>query len=201
MEKIDFKKTLKHLYSASAKQPALVEVPEMKFLWVDGRGDPATSASFQSAMELLYGLSYTLKFALKKRGKDYSIPPLEGLWWMEGIEGFDMNRRGDWHWSLMVMQPDFITTELLAQARREVAAKRGESPHAVRFEPFHEGLCAQILHVGPYSTEGPTIEKLHRFVEVQGYLLRGRHHEIYLGDPRRSAPEKLKTLVRHPVRK
>ena len=201
MEKIDFKKTLKHLYSASAREPVLVEVPEMKFLRVDGRGDPATSASFRSAMELLYGLSYTLKFALKKQGKEYTIPPSEGLWWMEGIEGFDVNRRDDWSWSLMIMQPDFVTAELVAKARSELAAKRGEPSLAVRFEPFHEGLCAQILHVGPYAAEGPTLEKLHRFVEAQGYRLHGRHHEIYLGDPQRSAPEKLKTLVRHPVRK
>jgi hypothetical protein len=200
MEKIDFKKKLKHLYSASAREPALVEVPAMKFLWVDGQGDP-NSPLFQSAIELLYGLSYGLKFTLKKRGRDYAIPPLEGLWWMEGIEGFDVNRREDWRWSLMVMQPDFVTAELVAQARAELAAKRGEPSLAARFEPFHEGLCAQILHIGPYAAEGPTIEKLHRFAEAQGYRLHGRHHEIYLGDPRRSAPEKLKTLLRHPVRK
>jgi hypothetical protein len=201
MEKIDFKKTLKHLYSASAKEPALVEVPEMKFLWVDGHGDPNTSALFQSAADLLYGLAYTLKFALKKKGKEYTIPPLEGLWWMEGIEGFDVNRREEWRWSLMIMQPDFVTAELVAQARRELAGKRGEPSVEARFEPFHEGLSVQILHVGPYASEGPTIENLHRFTETQGYRLHGRHHEIYLGDPRRSAPEKLKTLIRHPVRK
>jgi hypothetical protein len=200
MEKIDFKKTLKHLYSASAKEPALVEVPSMKFFWVDGQGDP-NSPSFQAAAELLYGLSYTLKFALKKKGKEYGVAPLEGLWWMEGIEGFDVNRREEWRWSLMIMQPDFATADLVTQARKELAAKRGEPSQEARLEPFSEGLCAQILHIGPYSTEGPTIEKLHRFVEAQGYRLRGRHHEIYLGDPRRSAPDKLKTLIRHPVGK
>jgi len=200
MEKIDFKKTLKHLYSASAREPVLVEVPEMKFLRVDGRGDP-NSPMFRSAIELLYGLSYGLMFALKKKGKDYSIPPLEGLWWMEGIEGFDVNRREDWSWSAMIMQPEFVTAELVAKARSQLAARRGEPSVTARFEPFHEGLCAQILHVGPYSAEGPTLEKMHRFVEAQGYRLHGHHHEIYLGDPQRSAPEKLKTLLRHPVRR
>jgi hypothetical protein len=200
MEKIDFRKTLKHLYSASAKELALVEVPSMKFFWADGQGDP-NSPQFQSAVELLYGLSYALKFALKKKGKEYSVPPLEGLWWMEGIEGFDVERREEWRWSAMIMQPDFVTEEMVTRARQELAAKRGEPTQAVRFEPFSEGLSAQILHLGPYSAEGPTIEKLHRFVEAQGYRLRGRHHEIYLGDPRRSAPEKLKTLIRHPIRK
>jgi hypothetical protein len=200
MEKIDFRKTLKHLYSASAKEPVLVEVPAMKFLWVDGQGDP-NSPMFQTAVELLYGLSYTLKFALKKKGKEYGVAPLEGLWWMEGIEGFDVKRREEWRWSAMIMQPDFVTAELVDRARQELAAKRGEPSLAVRFETFSEGLSAQILHIGPYSAEGPTLEKLHRFVEEQGYRLRGRHHEIYLGDPRRSAPEKLKTLIRHPVGK
>jgi hypothetical protein len=200
MGKIDFKKTLKHLYSASAREPALVEVPEMKFLRVDGRGDP-NSPMFQSAVELLYGLSYGLKFALKKRGQEYALPPLEGLWWIEGLEGFDVNRRDDWSWSAMIMQPQFVTAELVAEARLQLAKKRGEPSLAVHFEQFHEGLCAQILHIGPYAAEGPTIEKLHRFVEAQGYRLHGRHHEIYLGDPRRSVPEKLKTLIRHPVRR
>jgi hypothetical protein len=200
MGKIDFKKTLKHLYSASAREPALVEVPEMSFLWVDGRGAP-DSPMFQSAVQLLYGLSYGLKFALKKKGQEYGVPPLEGLWWIEGLEGFDVNRRDEWSWSAMIMQPELVTAELVEEARLQLVRKRGEPSVQARLKPFHEGLCAQILHLGPYAAEGPTIEKLHRFVEEQGYLLHGRHHEIYLGDPQRSAPEKLKTLLRHPVRR
>lgn len=201
MDKIDFKKELKYLYSPSAKEPALVEVPEMKFLMVDGQGDPGTSAAFQAAMEMLYGLSYTLKFTMKKKGKDWTVPPLEGLWWMEGIDGFDMNRRDEWKWTLMVMQPEFITEAQVEQARKELAEKRGEPAVKARFGSLREGLCVQLMHVGPYSAEGPTIQRLHLFAQEQGYRLRGKHHEIYLGDPRRTAPEKLKTVLRHPVQK
>lgn len=201
MVKVDFKKTLKHLYSASAKEPAIVDVPTMNFAMVDGAGDPNGSAEFQQAMEVLYPVSYTLKFALKKsQGLDYVVPPPEGLWWMEGTDGFRMERKDLWRWTLMVMQPEVVTPELFAEAVAQVKAKRNPPGLArLRFEGYDEGLSAQVLHLGPYADEVTTIAKLHAFIRDQGYQPRGKHHEIYLSDPRRSAPEKMKTILRHPI--
>ena len=198
--KVDFKKTLKHLYSASAKEPAIVEVPAMSFAMVDGAGDPNGSAEFQQAMEALYPVSYTLKFMLKKSGLDYVVPPPEALWWMEGTDGFSMGRKDLWRWTLTVMQPDAVTPELFAEAAAQVKAKRNPPGLSrLRFEGYDEGLSAQVLHLGPYAAEAATIEKLHAFARDRGYELRGKHHEIYLSDPRRSAPEKMKTILRQPI--
>ena len=202
MTKIDLKKELKHLYSASAKEAAVVEVPEMNFLMIDGSGDPDASEEFQDAVGALYGLSYTLKFMIKKgeRALDYKVMPLEGLWWVEGEEAFDIDRRELWRWTLMIMQPEFVTAELVERAAEEVERKK--SPPALekaRFESFREGLSAQIMHVGPYCDEGPTIERLHAFIRESGRQPRGKHHEIYMGDPRRTAPERLKTILRQPM--
>lgn len=203
MTKVDFKKTLKHLYSASAKEPVIVEVPTMKFAMVDGAGDPNGSAEFQQAMEVLYPVSFTLKFRLKKsQGFDYVVPPPEGLWWMEGESGFDVGRKDLWRWTLLVMQPEAVTRELFTEAVAQVRAK-GNPPglSRLRFEGYDEGLSAQVLHLGPYAEEVATIEKLHAFVRDCGYGSRGKHHEIYLSDPRRSRPEKMKTILRQPVKK
>jgi hypothetical protein len=199
--KVDFKKTLKHLYSVSAEEPAIVDVPSLRFAMVDGAGDPSGSVEFQQAMEALYSVSYTLKFTLKKsQGFDYVVPPPEGLWWMEGESGFDVRRKDLWRWTLMIMQPEPMTSELFAEAVAQVKEKRNP-PGLVRlrFERYDEGLSAQVLHLGPYAAEVATIAKLHAFIRDRGYDLRGKHHEIYLSDPRRSAPEKMKTILRQPV--
>ena len=203
MATVDFKKMLKHLYSASAKEPAVVEVLAMNFALVDGTGDPNGSTEFQQAMEALYPVSYTLKFMLKKSGGlDYAVPPPEGLWWMEGESGFDLRRKDLWRWTLMVMQPEAVTRELFAEAVAQVKAKRNPPGLSrLRFEGYDEGLSAQVLHLGPYAQEAATIEKLYAFIRDRGYELRGKHHEIYLSDPRRSAPEKMKTILRHPIAK
>jgi len=199
---IDLRKQLKALYSPPAKEPVTVDVPELSFVMLDGQGDPNASQAFQEAIGALYGVSYTLKFQLKKAGSpiDYSVMPLEGLWWVEDLDQFSLERRDDWLWTLMIVQPPHVTASLVAEALAEVRRKK-PSPalEAVRFEAFHEGLCAQIMHLGPYSEEPPTIARLHQFVADSGRRLRGKHHEIYLGDPRRSAPEKLKTVLRQPV--
>lgn len=203
MAKVDFKKTLKHLYRASAKAPTIVEVPAMNFAIVDGAGDPNGSTEFQQAMEVLYPVSYTLKFTLKRsQGFDYVVPPPEGLWWMEGESGFDLRRKDLWRWTLLVMQPEVVTPELFVEAVAQVRAK-GSPPglSRLRFERYDEGLSAQLLHVGPYAEEVATIARLHAFIQVCGYAPRGKHHEIYLSDPRRSAPEKMKTILRQPVKK
>jgi hypothetical protein len=199
--KIDFRKEYKHLYNASAREAAMVDVPEMNFLMIDGTGDPNTSVDYQAALEALYSLSYWLKFAVKKgQAVDFAVMPLEGLWWTEDMADFSPDRKDLWQWTAMIMQPQHVTAGLYEEALAQVAVKKkAPALSKVRLAPFHEGLCAQIMHVGSYSAEGPTILKLHDFIKGQGRLMTGKHHEIYLGDPRRSAPERLKTVVRQPV--
>jgi hypothetical protein len=200
MKTIDLKKTLKPYYTASAVKPSIIDVPPMNGLMVDGMGDP-NGQVFQEAVGSLYSVAYTLKFTFKKdKGVDYPVMALEGLWCADNIADFLSDKRDNWKWTLFIVLPDIVTKKGVGEAVETVKkkAKFARFPE-VRFEKFHEGLAAQIMHLGPYAAEGPTIERLHRFVEEQGYKLRGRHHEIYLGDPRRSAPEKLKTIVRHPV--
>jgi len=204
MSKADLKKELKQFYSASVKEPALVEVPPANFLMIDGKGDPNLVPEFKEALEALYGLAYTLKFMLKKRGigPEYSVMPLEGLWWVEDMRFFSEQDKNAWFWTLMIMQPEWISQELFHEALREVAAKKKSPALArIRFEMFREGPAAQIMYIGPYSDEGPAIERLHAFIRERGYELSGKHHEIYLSDPRRSAPEKLKTILRQPLTK
>jgi len=202
MEKIDFKKMFKHLYGPTASKVEIVEVPRMNFLMIDGEGDPNTSKSFSDAIEALYSVSYTLKFIIKrgKTGVDYGVMPLEGLWWSDDMSDFTLGNKDAWKWTLMVMQPEFITKEMVLEAKEEVAKKK--NPVALpllRFESFMEGKAAQILHIGPFSEEGPTIERVHVFIEDHGGRRVGKHHEIYLSDMRRVAPEKWKSIVRQPM--
>ena len=206
MSKIDLRKELNHLYAPSASEASVVDVPEMKFLTVEGRiepgASPETSTAFQEALTVLYGGSYTLKFMSKLRKDDpidYTVMALEGLWWSDAGE-FDISKPGEWQWTLMMMQPDHITDEMFQEAVDDL--RRKKNPPALpllRFSNFQEGLSVQIMHIGPYSDEPPTIEKMHAFAKEKGYRLRGKHHEIYIGDPRRAKPEKLKTVLRHPV--
>ncbi len=202
MPKADVKKELKHLYSPSAKEMSIVDVPEMKFLQIDGQGDPNTSREYQEAIETLYTVAYQLKFMVKKRDPelDYVVPPLEGLWWVEDMADFSTGNKDAWQWTAMIYQPDHVTRELFEEAVAQVREKKNPTAlPLLRFEPYHEGLSVQIMYIGPYADEGPTIERLHAFAKEKGYKLRGKHHEIYLGDPRRTAPEKLKTVIRQPV--
>ena len=201
-EKIDYKKQLKHLYSPSAKKVEIVEVPQMNFLMVDGEGDPNTSQSFSDAIEALYPVSYTLKFMVKN-GEiviDYGVLPLEALWWADDMSAFTTEDKDAWKWTLMIMQPEFITLKMVKEATQEVERKKNPvSLPLVRFETFEEGKTAQIMHIGPFSEEGPTIEKVHLFIKDNGSHRIGKHHEIYLSDIRRAAPEKWKTIVRQPM--
>jgi hypothetical protein len=200
MTKIDFKKDLKHLYQAPAKAPIIVAVPRLRFLMLNGGGDPNTNPDFQAGVEALYTASYTLKFRLKKeQGLDYVVPPLEGLWWML-LADFDLDRRDDWRWTLMLPQPEEVTRELLGQGVAAASKKKAlPALERLRLEIYDEGRAAQILHVGPYREEAATIDRLHAFIKEQGFHLCGKHHEIYLSDPRRTAPEKLQTILRQPV--
>lgn len=195
---------LKELLSANAKTPKFVNVPKMQYLMVDGIGDPEHSKDFQDAIQALYSIAYTMKFGRKKRGEesDYKMMPLDGLWWAKDMSSFMKDDRAKWQWTLMLAQPDFITKPEVARAVKDATAKK-ELPLApkVRLEKWKEGECAQIMHIGPYSKEGPTIQKLHDFIHAQGAELTGKHHEIYMGDPRRAAPDKLKTILRQPVKR
>jgi hypothetical protein len=204
MTKIDVKKQLGPLYYASRKEAIVVEVPSLSFLMVDGSGDPNTAPAYRHAIEALYALSYALKFMVK-RGEaavDYTVMPLEGLWWSEDMADFDPGRNKDrWQWTAMILQPEIVTADLVDAARAEVGAKKDLPPlERLRFEPFEEGRAAQILHLGPYAGEAETIARLHTFIEARGGRRSGKHHEIYLSDPRRTAPDRLKTLIRQPFR-
>lgn len=203
MAKIDFKKELKHLYHASAKEVEIVDVPAMNFLTVDGMGDPNTAVEYKNAIEVLYAVAYALKFMVKKEtGTDYGVLPLEGLWWADDMTYFITGKKDEWKWTAMIMQPEYVTKDLFAKALKQTGEKKKlPSLGKLRFERFHEGLSAQIMHIGPYSAEKPTIERLHNFIRGNGYQLSGKHHEIYLGDPRKSAPEKLNTAIRQPMEK
>jgi hypothetical protein len=203
MAKIDFKKELKHLYKPSAKKVEIVDVPQMNFLMIDGEGDPNTSQEFQDAVEVLYSLSYTLKFMIKKGDLkiDFGVMPLEGLWWTDDMSQFSTENKDNWKWTLMIMQPEYVTAELFNEAAEQV--KKKKNPPAlskVRFEVFSEGKSAQIMHIGPFSEEGPTIKKVHNFIQENGCKLSGKHHEIYLSDIRKAAPEKWKTIIRQPMK-
>jgi len=201
MKKVDHKKVLKELYRPSSRKPSEVDVPEMNFLMIDGKGDPNIAQEYQDALEALYATSYTLKFNLKKaKIADFTVMPLEGLWWVEGSEGFNFDVKLNWCWTSMIMQPEPVTRNDVIAAIAE--AKEKKDPPALkktRFESFREGYSVQIIHIGPWAEEQTTIDELHNYAEEQGFKLRGKHHEIYLSDPRRTAPEKLKTVIRQPV--
>jgi hypothetical protein len=202
--KVDLKKQLKHLYTPSTKEVVVVDVPDMQFLMVDGAGDPNSSQDYQEAITALYGVAYALKFLLKKeRGVDYPVMPLEGVWWTPEMRAFSVDHKEKWQWTMMLMQPEEVTAELFERARAQVQRKKNSAAlEKMRLEWFHEGLTAQIMHLGPFATEGPTIARLHAFIREQGYAFDGtrhKHHEIYLSDPRRAAPEKMRTVIRQPV--
>ena len=202
MSKIDYKKELKHLYRPSAKKVEAVDVPRMNFLMIDGKGDPSTSQDFKDAIGVLYPLSYTLKFMIKKGeiGVDYGVLPLEGLWWADDMSSFVDDRREHWQWTLMIMQPELVTEQMVQEANAQVLKKKNPvSLPLVRFESFEEGKVAQILHIGPFSEEGPSVEKVHAFIEESGSQRRGKHHEIYLSDIRRAAADNWKTIIRQPM--
>ncbi len=210
---LDLKKQFKHLYVPSAKKVELVQVPPLQFAMIDSaieKGqEPGTSPGFQEAVQALYGISYTLKFMFKKRKThpvDYPVMALEGLWWVEdGI--YDIRVKDNWHYTLMILQPEIITRDVFAEGLDQVRKKRGDSPALarLRLECFEEGLCVQVMHIGPYADEPATVDRMKTFAEENGYRdlvgLGGKHHEIYIGDPHRTAPAKLKTVLRHPVEK
>jgi hypothetical protein len=204
VESIDLRKQLRHLYNPSAKSPEIVDVPQLPCLMVDGGGAP-DSDEFRESVGALYSVAYDLRFWLKReRAIDAPVMPLEGLWWTDGpplspaeIMAGD---KSNWHWTLFIVVPDVVSAEDVALAKDRAAKKRPSPALAgLRLDRFEEGLTVQVMHVGPYATEAPTIERLHAFARESGLALRGKHHEIYVGDPNRSKPEALKTIIRMPV--
>ncbi|MGE5140419.1 MAG: GyrI-like domain-containing protein [Rudaea sp.] len=201
VKKLDLKKEMRELWNPP-KMPVLVRVPPLNFLMIDGKGDPNTAPEYRDAIQALYTVAYTVKFTLKKskRAIDYIVPPLEGLWWMEDMALFSGENKDDWLWTAMIMQPPAVTTALVEKAVREAGRKKELPALArLRLECFDEGLAAQIMYTGPFADEKPTIEKLHGFIAEQGYRRSGKHHEIYLSDFRRTAPDKLRTIIRQPM--
>jgi hypothetical protein len=203
VEKIDLKRTtLKPLYHASAARVVQVDVPALTFLMVDGEGDPNSSKEYAEAVEALFSVSYTAKFMIKKGPAqlDYGVMPLEGLWWADDMSAFVANDRAKWQWTMMIMQPSVATEDTIGAAIAEVDRKKAlPALRKLRLTTFAEGTCAQILHVGPFTEEGPTIEKLHAFIDARSGRT-GKHHEIYLTDIRRADPKKWKTIIRQPLR-
>jgi hypothetical protein len=206
MEKIDLRKELKYLYTPKANKVQIVDVPEFKFIMIDGviapGESPSTSIDYQEAIQALYGAAYTLKFMSKLNKAapiDFSVMALEGLWWIADGE-FDFRMKVPWYWTMMILQPEHISQAMFTEALAQLNKKReSESISRLRLESFYEGPCMQIMHIGPYADEPGTIEKMKTFAWENGYIACGKHHEIYLGDPRRVQPEKLKTILRHPI--
>lgn len=202
-EKIDLKKTWKHLYQPSAKAPAIIEVPTANYLMIDGKGNPNKAPRFKAAIETLYPLSYDLKFTIRKNtGIDYAVMPLEGQYWgtPAGQHQFSEDEKEKWFWTLMILQPEWVTRDLF-ERQREVVAKKKKPPliEEIRFEAFEEGTVTQILHIGSFDSEGPAAERMHAYAIQQGYHLCGKHHEIYLNDFTRTPADRLKTVLRHPI--
>ncbi|MFW0773446.1 GyrI-like domain-containing protein [Paenarthrobacter nitroguajacolicus] len=201
--KTDFKKQIPS-YTAKHGQFSVITVPTLQFLMVDGHGDPNTAQSYKDALTTLYPVAYKLKFFSKgELGQDYTVMPLEALWWSDDMDSFTSARdKSRWDWTLLNMVPDWITQEQVDTAR-EAVARKGDAPlvEALRLEPLKEGLSVQTLHIGPYDDEGPVLQEMHhKFIPTRSLSMTGKHHEIYLGDPRRTAPEKLKTILRQPVK-
>ncbi len=196
------KKDLKHFYHASAKDVADVDVPAFNFLMIDGKGDPGSSATYAQAVEALFTVSYTAKFIVKKgpQAIDYAVMPLEGLWWADDMSAFTANDKASWQWTMMIMQPAFVESAVLERAISQVDKKKNlPALPLLRLESFTEGRCAQILHVGPFSEEGPTVQRVHDHIDARA-MRSGKHHEIYLSDIRRADPRKWKTIIRQPLR-
>ncbi len=206
MENLDLRKQLKYLYSPSAKKVEVVDVPAFNFAMIDGAiepdASPGTSPGFQEATQALYGIAYTLKFMTKQRKSnpvDYPVMALEGLWWVEDGQ-FDIQKPGNWKYTLMILQPDLVTTEMFSDGLAQLQKKKpSPAVERLRLERFHEGLCLQIMHIGPYADEPASVAKMTAFAQENGYSLQYNHHEIYIGNPLRADPAKLKTILRHPI--
>ncbi|MBU2980584.1 GyrI-like domain-containing protein [Lentibacter algarum] len=200
MNKTDLKKQLKEFYQPSSKAYSVVDVPEMPFVSVEGQGAPEGEA-YSHAVQWLYSVIYPMKFIAKQKyRKDFVAPPLEGLWWADDWSDFKTDKRDNWKWRMMITTPTWVDQTLFDEAVAKATKKLGNAPESLKLAPFHEGKSVQIMHIGPYAEEAPVIDSMHNvFMPENGLKPRGEHHEIYISDPRRTAPEKLKTVLRQPV--
>jgi len=199
MNKIDFRRTLPHYQATKATE--LLDIPTMRFVMVDGSGNPNTAPAYQTAIQWLYSTSYALKFAAKALGQDYVVPPLEGLWWADDPADFVARHKDNWRWTMMIMAPDVLTETMFEAATAKAGTKLGDRPDTLRLARYDEGQCLQLLHVGSYDDEAPVLAQLHDVeMPARGLTFNGHHHEIYLSDARRTVPAKLKTILRQPVR-
>jgi len=204
--KVDFKKTLKELYQPSFKEVVETKVPELQFIMIDGIGSPGEAQEYLDALAVLYPVAFKIIFLSKAKSKDYVVPPLEGLWWADDMKDFIEGDRDKWKWTMMIMQPDWITNETFKKAIEETQQKKPELSKLLpklRLEKYKEGKSAQIMHIGPYSEEGPTVQKVHDFIQKEGGKFDGqknKHHEIYLSDPRKANPATMKTVIRQPFK-
>ena len=195
---------MKKIYQPSSKEFIIVMVPKMQFLMIDGMGSPGDLKEYQDALAVLYPIAFKTKFLSKAKGRDYVVPPLEGLWWADNMNDFIQGNRDKWKWTMMIMQPDWITQDMINESieiAKENKPELSKLVPKIRFEEYDEGKAAQIMHIGPYSQEGPTIQKLHTFIKKQGGTFDGhenKHHEIYLSDPRKANPATMKTVIRQP---
>ncbi|HMQ57414.1 MAG TPA: GyrI-like domain-containing protein [Rhizobiaceae bacterium] len=203
MQKIDFKKTFKHLYAPPKDRWVEVDVSPLQYLMVDGQGSPGEAPEYFAAVEWLFSVSYPLKFMSKKElGRDYAVMPLEGVWFADDFSAYTQaGRRDEWRWTLMILQPEWISAGMVEKAVDKTLAKRNDKPESLRLDTLHEGRCLTKLHIGPFADEAPALHHLHHdLMPSLGLTFNGHHHEIYLSDPRKTAPEKLKTVLRQPVR-
>ncbi|MDJ1370459.1 hypothetical protein C7K25_03565 [Gulosibacter molinativorax] len=203
MDNLDLKRVHRELYTAKRGQFTLVEVPELVYLQVDGHGDPNSSAEYGAALQALYTVSYGARRICKTRlERKHTVAPLEGLWTAADMSSFVDRRKDDWDWTMMIAQPDYVTAEIIAEAIEDARAKSLAALDRLRFGSFEEGLSVQTLHVGPYDDEGPVLQRMHEeFIPEQGLEMTGSHHEVYLSDARKTVPEKLRTILRQPVRR
>ncbi|CAN7501317.1 GyrI-like domain-containing protein [Devosia sp. LjRoot16] len=203
MEKLDLKKQHKALYNPPKGEFEIVDVPPLHYVQIDGAGDPNSAEAYKTGVAWLFSVSYAMKFAAKAElGSDYVVGPLEALWWADDMSTFLTRQKSDWQWTIMILQPDFVTTRQFEKAVEKTGKKLGAAPASLRLETYHEGLSVQTLHIGSYDDEAPTLARLHQeFVPGNGLKETGHHHEIYLSDPRKVAPDKLKTILRQPVRR
>ena len=202
MDKIDFRKSLKPLYQPPVGDFVLVDVPAMQFVMVDGAGDPNRADAYKTAVEWLYSVSYAMKFAAKAAlGRDYVVPPLEGLWWSDDPATFVTRQKDEWRWTMMIMAPDFVDATLFEAAVAKSGKKLGATPPSLRLDRYAEGLSLQTMHVGSFDEEGPVLARLHdEIMPSRNLVFNGQHHEIYLSDPRKVDPSAMKTVLRQPVR-
>ena len=203
MDKLDLKKLHKALYTPPRGKFEIIDVPPLLYLQLDGTGDPNTAAAYLAGVSWLYSVSYAMKFAAKAElGQDYVVGPLEALWWSDDMSSFVTRQKSEWSWTIMIVQPDFVTPALFARTADKAGKKLGTLPASLRLETYNEGLSVQTLHIGSYDDEAPTLARLHQeFLPANGLKETGHHHEIYLSDPRKVASEKLKTILRQPVRR